>query len=168
MNISGIIYTLLAGDTTVTGLVGTDSGGGYKIYPLTIPQQAALPAVRIIEVAVEPSDTKTQASGMDAVRVQIDCYSKSMLVCQQLEEAVRQAIDRYRGEVTVAGTGGATYFVDGIRFENRNQTMEDEKDIFRASTDYQVRVKRSFNNFILDDATGQVITTAAGIPITTD
>jgi hypothetical protein len=61
-----------------------------------------------------------------------------------------------------------TFFPHEFRFENRNQTMEDEKDIFRASTDYQVRVKRSFNNFILDDATGQVITTAAGIPITTD
>lgn len=142
MNISGIIYTLLAADATVTGIVGTDSGGGYKIYPVTVPQLEALPQVRITEIAVEPYDTKSGASTLDAIRVQIDCYSASMLTTQQLEEAVRAKIDRHRGSVTVAGTGGATYFVDGIRFENRNQTMETEKDIFRASADYQVRVHR--------------------------
>lgn len=143
MNISGILYTILAADTTVTGLVGTDSGGGWKIYPVTVPQKEALPQVRITEIAVEPYDTKTSASTLDAVRVQIDCYAALMLTAQQLEEAVRDAIDRYRGSVTVAGTGGATYFVDGIRFENRNQTMEAEKDIFRVSADYQVRVHRT-------------------------
>lgn len=127
----------------MTGLVGTDAGGGYKIYPLTIPQAAALPAVRITEIVVEPSDTKTGASTLDAIRVQIDSYAMSMLTAQQLDEAVRGAIDRYRGSVTVAGTGGATYFVDGIRFETRNQTMETEKDIFRISTDYQVRIHRT-------------------------
>ena len=131
----------------MTGLVGTDAGGGYKIYPLTIPQAAngsvVLPAVRITEIAVEPSDTKTGASTLDAIRVQIDSYAMSMLTAQQLDEAVRGAIDRYRGSVTVAGTGGATYFVDGIRFETRNQTMETEKDIFRISTDYQVRIHRT-------------------------
>lgn len=142
-NVSGIIYTILAADATVTGLVGTDAGGGYKIYPITIPQAAALPAVRITEIAVEPSDTKTGASTLDAIRVQIDSYAMSMLTAQQLDEAVRGAIDRYRGSVTVAGTGGATYFVDGVRFENRNQTMETEKDIFRISTDYQVRIHRT-------------------------
>ena len=142
-NVSGILYTILAGNATVTGLVGTDTGGGYKIYPLTIPQEAELPAVRITEIAVEPSDTKTGASTLDAIRVQIDSYAMSMLTAQQLDEAVRGAIDRYRGSVTVAGTGGATYFVDGIRFETRNQTMETEKDIFRISTDYQVRIHRT-------------------------
>ena len=142
-NISGIIYTILAADARVAGLVGNDTGGGYRIYPISIPQKAAFPAVRITTVAVEPSDTKTEASTLDAIRVQIDSYAFSMLTAQQLDEAVRLAIDRYRGSVTVAGTGGATYFVDGVRFESRNETMETEKDIFRISTDYQVRIHRT-------------------------
>ena len=142
-NVSGILYTILAGNATVTGLVGTDTGGGYKIYPLTIPQAAALPAVRITEIAVEPSDTKTGASTLDAIRVQIDSYGMSMLTAQQLDEAVRGAIDRYRGSVTVEGTGGATYIVDGIRFETGNQTMETEKDSVRISTDDQVQIYRT-------------------------
>ncbi len=127
----------------MTGLVGNDGGGGYRIYPMTRPQNSPLPAVRIVTIAVEPSDTKTGASTLDAIRVQIDSYAKSMLTAQQLDEAVRGTIDRYRGSVVVAGTGGATYFVDGIRFENRNETMETEKDIFRISTDYQVRIHRT-------------------------
>lgn len=137
MNISGILYTILSANSGVTALCQN------RIYPLTIPQNAQLPAVRITEIAVQPSDTKTGASTLDAVRVQIDCYAVSVLTVQQLEESVRAAIDRYRDNVTVTGTGGATYFVDGIRFENRNQTMEEERDVFRASADYQIRVERS-------------------------
>lgn len=135
MNISGILYTILAAESTVTAICST------RIYPLTIPQTAALPAVRLTTIAVEPYDTKTGASTLDALRVQIDCYAKTMLACQQLEEAVRGAIDRYRGSVAV--TGDATYFVDGVRFETRNETMEEEKDVFRISADYQVRVHRT-------------------------
>jgi len=136
-NVSGILYTILAADATVTAICST------RIYPLTIPQGADLPAVRITTVANEPFDTKTGASTLDAIRVQIDCYAKSMLTAQQLEEEVRDALDRYRGSVTVTGTGGDTYFVDGIRFENRNETMEEERDIFRTSSDYQVRIHRT-------------------------
>ncbi len=135
MNLSGILYTILAADSAVTAICST------RIYPLTIPQTEQLPAVRITEIAVNPYDTKSGPSTLDAMRVQVDCYASRMLVASQLEEAVRAAIDRYRGSVTV--TGDATYFVDGIRFENRNATMEEEKDVYRVSTDYQVRIQRS-------------------------
>ena len=141
-NISGILYTILAADVTVQNLVGLDAeGDGYKIYPLTIPQQEELPAVRITTIAVEPSDTKTGASTLDAIRVQVDSYAKTMYAAQQIDEAVRKRLDRYRNSVSVSGD--TTYFVDGIRFENRNETMETEKDIFRISTDYQVRIHRT-------------------------
>jgi len=136
-NVSGIIYTILAADSSVTALCST------RIYPLTIPQQAALPAVRIVTVAVQPTTVKNNASKLDAIRVQIDSYSTSMLTAQQLDEEIRGALDRYRGSVTVAGTGGATYFVDGVMFESRNETMEEERDIFRVSSDYQIRIHRT-------------------------
>ena len=141
-NLSGIIYTILAADATVTGLVGQDAAGqGWKIYPLTIPQKEGVPFVRLTEIAVEPSDTKTGASTLDAIRFQVDSYASTIRAAQQIDEAIRGAIDRYRGSVTV--TGDATYFVDGVRFENRNNTMEEEKDIFRISADYQVRIHRT-------------------------
>ena len=136
-NVSGIIYTILAADSSVTALCST------RIYPLTIPQQAVLPAVRIVTVAVQPTTVKNNASKLDAIRVQIDSYSTSMLTAQQLDEEIRGALDRYRGSVTVAGTGGATYFVDGVMFESRNETMEEERDIFRVSSDYQIRIHRT-------------------------
>jgi hypothetical protein len=136
-NVSGILYTILTADSDVTAICST------RIYPLTIPQTAALPAVRIVTVAVAPTTVKNNASKLDAIRVQIDSYSPSMLTAQQLDETVRQTIDRYRGSVTVSGTGGATYFVDGIMFESRNETVEEEKDIFRVSSDYQVRIHRT-------------------------
>ena len=160
MNASGILYEILATSATVTGIVGTDTGGGWKIYPLTIPQKAALPAVRISEIAVEPFDTKSGASTLDAIRVQIDCYAASMLTVQQLTRAARLALDRYRGD---AWDGETVWFVDGVRFENRAWYMEEEKDVFRGSFDIQLRVHRpGYQNYLVEDDGVTPITTEQG------
>lgn len=138
MNVSGILYTILSAEATVTAICST------RIYPYTIPQKpdgSGYPGVTITVISNEPSDTKTEASTLDAWRVQIDSYARSALQAQQLDSAIRLAIDRYRGSVVV--TGDATYFVDGIRYENVNEVMETEKDIFRRSADYQVRIHRT-------------------------
>lgn len=134
MNLSGILYTKLGATSAVTAICST------RIYPLTIPQKAQYPAVVVTIIANEPFDTKTEASTLDAWRVQIDSYAATALSAQQLDSAIRTAIDRFRGTVTV--TGDAAYFVDGIRYENTNEIMEPEKDIFRRSTDYQIRLHR--------------------------
>lgn len=138
MNLSGILYTILSADATVTAICST------RIYPLTIPQKpdgSGYPGVTITIISDEPSDTKTEASTLDAWRVQIDSYARTALQAQQLDSAIRAAIDRYRGSVVV--TGDATYFVDGVRRENANEIMEPEKDIFRRSVDYQIRLHRT-------------------------
>lgn len=138
MNVSGILYTKLSGESSVTAICST------RIYPYTIPQKpdgSGYPAATITVISNEPSDTKTEASTLDAWRVQIDCYAKTALSALQLDNAIRAAIDRFRGTVTV--TGDAAYFVDGIRYENTNEIMEPEKDIFRRSTDYQIRLHRN-------------------------
>lgn len=135
MNVSGILYTKLSADAGVSAICSS------RIYPLTIPQKASYPAAVITVIANEPSDTKTGASTLDAWRVQIDSYAATMLAAQQLDSAIRSAIDRFRGTVTV--TGDTDYFVDGIRYENTNDIMEGEKDIFRRSTDYQIRIHRT-------------------------
>lgn len=135
MNVSGILYTKLTATAGVTAICST------RVYPLTIPQKAIYPAATITVISNEPSDTKTGASALDAWRVQIDSYAKTALQAQQLDSAIRTAIDRFRGTVTV--TGDAAYFVDGIRYENTNEVMEGEKDIFRRSTDYQIRIHRT-------------------------
>lgn len=138
MNVSGILYTILSADATVTAICST------RIYPYTIPQKpdgSGYPGATITVISNEPSDTKDGASTLDAWRVQIDSYAATALKAQQLDSAIRSAIDRYRGSVIV--TGDATYFVDGIRYENANEVMEPEKDIFRRSADYQVRLHRT-------------------------
>lgn len=135
MNITGILYTILQADSDVTNICST------RIFPLTIPQQEKRPSVRLSVVAVEPYDTKSGASTLDAVRAQVDSYASTYKSAQQLHEAIRVAIDRYRGTVTV--TGDAAYFVDGIRFETSNDIMEEERDIFRVSSDYQIRIHRT-------------------------
>lgn len=154
MNISGIIYTILTANAGVTAICST------RVYPLTIPQKETLPAIRITTVAVEPYDTKSGASTLDAIRAQIDCYSFSMLTVQQLSEAARQALDRYRGDVW---DGGAVYFVDGVRFETETWYMEEEKDVFRGTFDIQIRVHRpAYENYLVEDDGVTPITTEDG------
>jgi hypothetical protein len=86
-------------------------------------------------------NSKDVPSDIDHVRVQIDCYAKSTASvagfdqAEQLAEAGRNAIDGVN-----PGTYGTVY-VDGIRFEQENHTINEEIDVFRHSSDYQVRVK---------------------------
>lgn len=154
MNLSGILYSILAADAGVSAICDV------RIYPLTIPQQTEFPAIRLTGIAVEPYDTKTGESTLDATRAQIDCYSYSMLTAQQLAAAARAALDRFMGDVW---TGTEVYFVDGVRFETDVWAMQEEKDIFRASFDIQIRTHRpAYDNYLVEDDGVTPITTETG------
>jgi hypothetical protein len=121
-NVGGAIYALLTGSAPVTAEVGT------RIYPVFRPQGSALPAVVYTEISTTPSDTKSGPSDVDAVRVQIDVFSATYA------QAVRAVLDKYMGTA-----GGVV--VDGVRFENENQTVDPTEEIYRRSADYLFRIK---------------------------
>jgi len=124
------IFSILTTDAEVSAIVGA------KVYPRTAPQGVVIPYVVYSIISVTPTDTKDRPSPVDAIRVQIDCYTRTYLGGETLHGAVRDAIDAYEIGATVAGVK-----LDGIKYETENDTIDEDVDIFRRSADYIIRVK---------------------------
>lgn len=90
MSVESDIYTRLSAYAGIIALVSA------KIYPLTLPQDVALPALSYFKV----SDVPEHAMGLDAdiktIRIQVDCWADTYSVAKSLEVQVKAALSRYR------------------------------------------------------------------------
>lgn len=81
------LIDVLDGDSAVTEFVDD------RIYPMTMPQGYALPAIVYSRVSTTPVTSLDGDTGVDSVRFEISCYAKTLLEAKQLATAVRAAIN---------------------------------------------------------------------------
>ena len=130
-NIGKAVYTILSGASGVTAITST------RIYPDTVPQNAAFPYAVFQVIGTQPTDTKEGVSKLDVVRVQVDCYSENYDTTDTLATAIRAALDRYAG--TPSGSGVA---IDKIVFTNQVSGAPDlDLRVFWGSLDFDIRVR---------------------------
>ena len=134
MNVSGIVSVILAADGTANGLLAG------RVYPGVIKQEAGYPAVSVNLVTPGATNTKTQASDLDATTVQVDVYGSTYSSAADTSDAVRSALDYYSGTVTL--TGGGTAIVRHIEYQGERDTYVEQPDIFRRLTEYKIVIER--------------------------
>ncbi len=78
--------TLMLGTAAITALVGT------RIHHMQRPENETGSAIVFRRVATTPITSLTGDSGLDAVRLQVDCWADTHLASQQLAVLVRAAI----------------------------------------------------------------------------
>ena len=115
MTVEAAIYSILTGDATVSSLVGT------RIYPVMAPQDAVLPGIVYKRISTDRLSALSADIGVAEARFQFDCYAATFDQAKIVSEAVRGALQRYKGTA-----GGTTI---------RDTVMEDEDDDFIDSTD---------------------------------
>ena len=112
--------------TAVTDLVGT------RVYPLLLPQDPTYPAIRYQQI----TGTRESAMGSDVGLVeateQVDSYDSTYAGARVLAEAVRAALQRFRG--TVAGVVISDVFV----LEGPLDLYEEAVKIYRVQQDFTV------------------------------
>jgi hypothetical protein len=86
---SGIV-ALLAGEETISGLVGN------RISPILIPEGCTLPAVSYQVVGGSSAPT-FNTSGMQKLRVQFDCHARHYKIADAVREALRSFLNGYYG-----------------------------------------------------------------------
>tara|TARA_S200002703_G_scaffold158352_1_gene168476 strand:+ start:1108 stop:1518 length:411 start_codon:yes stop_codon:yes gene_type:complete len=124
------IYSILSGNATVSGLVST------RIYPVVVPQDTSFPFVVFTITSEEPSHSKDGVSGLDVISFQVDCYGLEYDENTTLANAVRTALDFYKGTI-----GGQN--VQRIRFQDVSDGEYDEDlGVFWKSLDFDARLKR--------------------------
>ncbi len=80
------LYDTLAADTGVSALVGA------RIYPMLRPPADPLPAVVYQRIATDPAKDLGGDTGIDAVRIQVACWSATYAGAKALGAAVRAAV----------------------------------------------------------------------------
>ncbi len=123
-NAEKALYAALTGDATLTGLVGT------RIYPVIIPQETTMPAIRYTRISTASVSALTGDSGMEDARMQIDVIAESVSSARSVAEAVRGAIKRMRG--TYASTDVRDVFLE----DESGPDWDQETRRYRITADY--------------------------------
>jgi len=121
------LFDILSNDATVASLVGT------RIYPVSAPREAAMPYIVTRIIANRPSDTKDGVSTVDYLRVSIDVVAQDTDQALEIDDAVRQALDRFSGTANGVNVTSAQYI----------STLEDWNWVderYEVTSDYHVRI----------------------------
>lgn len=131
------LVAALKADPAVVAIVGD------RVFPGIVPQTVSLPAIAYQVVSLARNRPRDLAGRnlIPSARIQISALSRSLSECEAAIEAVRQAIDAFRGDL---GGAGLTV-VDTIAIDERD-LHEDVGDatarpIFRTVADYLVRFR---------------------------
>jgi hypothetical protein len=110
------IVAALNADASFTALVGS------RVYPLFRPQDGPLPAVVYQRLSTNPENSLLGFSHLDQVRIQFECFAKTVLEAKTLANVLRTAID---AAPSLKAT--CVYVADDIDADTRN---------FRVFVDY--------------------------------
>jgi len=92
VSIHSHLYTYLAGNADLTDVVGAD------IYPAgQVSDTAGDKRATYYVLTRQPDRHQTDASDMNNVRLQMDCYGVTLADAREVAEAVEKALDEYVG-----------------------------------------------------------------------
>jgi hypothetical protein len=129
MDIEEAIYSHLTSDTSVYLLVGT------RVYPLSIPQDIALPAVAYQRVSGPRDVAHDGALGYAHGRFQITCQAETYEGAKDLKTAIRRCMEGFRGMMG----GGRGVRVYGITVESEMDGYGMIGSIYTVRIDVEVR-----------------------------
>lgn len=120
------IVDILENDSNVSAVIDN------RIFPLFIPQEKKVPAITYERIDTDANDTKSGASTLDGILIDIDLWGKDFKVLKDLAKDVRNALDRFSG--TKQGI-----IIQSIQFDNEIQAFSDDKLLHHLTQTYRVR-----------------------------
>ena len=91
MNIGKLIYSVVASDATLVGLIGT------RIYPEEAPNSVTYPYITFSKVRTEQTRAKNIVSPLDMIKVTFFIYSNNYDTSENVAIALRNKFDNLRG-----------------------------------------------------------------------
>jgi len=123
------IKYILDNNANVAALIGT------KSHAWRASQSTAAPYVVWSIGGVNPSPTKTGASTVDEVSVQVSCVATTYSAASNIGAKVRTALDRYT-PATVAGVN-----IDGIDYNMETDAFDDDLNFYIRHLEFTIRRK---------------------------
>ena len=124
MNVTAPLKALIAANSPANTLMGG------RIYPGVLEQESAYPAAAINVVTTGPTNSKTAASTLDRVTVQIDIYATTYAATAGAAAAIRTALD-------YTTSGSLTH----VEFEDQQDMFSAKPELFRIMQTYSIGYK---------------------------
>lgn len=115
----------------VTALIGT--GDAARLYPLVLPQQGELlfPALTYQRISAPRDSTHDGPEGLVRARVQIDAWARTFAEAKRLADAVRLALDGFKGHA-------GDVVVDRMYLDGDRDFFEGDAQLYRVTQDWFV------------------------------
>jgi len=129
------LYNYLASITDITDIVDD------KIYHHHLPQEAVFPVLTFQMISSRHDHDIQGAAGACTARYQVDCWSRSLAECVELAEAVRQALQGYKGTME----DDHIFFITLDDQNNLDEAPKDGSDqwLYRREQDYLIKYRES-------------------------
>lgn len=124
MNVTGPIKTLIAANGTANGLMAG------RVYPGVLEQETSYPAAAINVVSTAPTNSKTTASSLDRVLVQLDVYATTYAATAGAAAAIKTALNYQT-------SGSLTH----IEFAGQEDMFSAKPELFRIMQTYSIGYK---------------------------
>ncbi len=134
MTIESALYDKISGTTAITDLVGT------RIYPELAPAGVARPYLtyQVISTTRSRHFTGVTGSQVDFVRVDVNVWADTSLSRRNVVEAVRDALDGFRGAMGTEALDVRRVEVGGPSMSSINPEAADETPLYRAILDVEI------------------------------
>lgn len=120
------LYAIFRANTALVTIAGD------RIYPDKLPQKPTLPAVVYTNVGSSPVAQHNGPASLEKTRIQIDAFARTSRDARLLIDAVRQAVESYRGSI-----GG--HRIDTILIlDHAVGDFDDVPDDFRRMTEIEI------------------------------
>lgn len=125
MTIEAGLYAHLVGHAGVAQIAGT------RVYPLLIPQNAAMPALAYRRVSTVSDEAHGSDPGLEAARFQLDALARTYRDAIALRDAVRLALKGFKGLL-------GTVPVQAVLWLSSWDDYDEDLELFRQTMDIRI------------------------------
>ena len=115
--------------------------GGARIYPIKLPQGQTLASIVYSRISGQGDHHMEGPSGLNRVRIQIDCWATTADAADLLARQVKERIDGYHGSMLWGDDSpDEAIIVQGVFFDSEREDYDETAQMYRFSNDYIVWV----------------------------
>lgn len=129
MSFESDLHAALTSEATISALIGS------RLYPLTLVQGAASPAIVYQRVSDQSEEDLDGAVRLEGVRIQFDIYASTYPETITVRGALQDFLQGYKG------TMGSTR-IESCHYLDDSDSHEPEMQLFRSSIDFEIWYQR--------------------------
>lgn len=145
MSVESALHNYLGGVVGVTNLLG--SGTAFRLYPDLAPAGPTRPYATMFVVSTTRDRRVTGPGGIARANVQVDAWAETSLSRATVAEALRVALDGFRGAMGSELLDVRAVIVDGPFNSMERPEDASEEPIYRARMSVQVIHAESIPTF---------------------